>query len=289
MDGDLVKRAQAVGVQYYPATAVTEIKRNSNLLYSLSTTAGECTALSVILADGVESKLARSLGWDTHLALEDISTCAFCRIRHDAIHDDAVVFHVGSEVAPGGYLWVFPRGNGEANCGLGILGSMSAPNKSREYLQKFIEKNYPGAVISHEHCGGVPVGKWTSPLARAGVLLVGDAARQVSALTGAGIAYGCIAGRMAGEAAAAAIENGVLNEKKLCVYEKKWAKSFGRQQLRTYALKQALMLKNNDTFFNSVASSLARQDPRNLNYFSVFARTFARHPLLLIKVFLLFR
>ena len=35
---------------------------------------------------------------------------------------DYCEFIIGSE-APGGYIWIFPKGNGVANVGIGVIGT----------------------------------------------------------------------------------------------------------------------------------------------------------------------
>ena len=289
MDEDLVQRAIQAGAEYFPSTPILSVKLKSSHIYNCVGIKKEFSASCIILADGVESRLARDLGWSTSLSMDDIESCAFCRVEHESITADTIEFHVGNRVAPGGFSWVFPRGKKRANVGLGILGSNSNGGKARELLDSFISKNFAGAVISDLHCGGAPVGRWLNPLVKNGVMIVGDAARQVNSLTGGGIAYALYAGRAAGETAAEAMINGNLNYDHLKQYQKRWAHYCGKQQLRSYALKTVLLKKNNDTFFDTIAQSLSRELPEALSYRRVFFRTFSKHPIILLKTFFLFR
>jgi len=172
--------------------------------------------------------------------------------------------------------------------GLGLLGSLCESGKPQQFLERFVERFFPGSSLTDLHCGGVPVGKWVKPLVRDGVMLVGDAARQVNSLSGAGIAYGMYAGRLAGQTAARAFETGTCDYRRLADYEKAWAKHLGKQQLRSYALKTMLLLKNNDAFLERIARSFEHADPSRLKYVALFLRAFARHPLLLLKAWRLF-
>jgi digeranylgeranylglycerophospholipid reductase len=139
------------------------------------------------------------------------------------------------------------------------------------------------------HCGGVPVSKWRKPLVKNGAMLVGDAACQVNALSGGGIAYALFAGRVAGETAAEAKKNDGFDYSVLRRYQKRWESYCGKQQLRSFALKSMLLEKNNDHFYDSIALELSKERPERLSYTRVFMRTFARHPGILLKTFLLFR
>jgi digeranylgeranylglycerophospholipid reductase len=249
---------------------------------------GEVASLCVILAEGVESRLARSLGWNTALSPVDIETCAFARVTSPLIEKESCVFYTGSTVAPGGYAWIFPRGRGDANVGLGMSGSYSTAGGARKYLLEFIDRELPGGRVRDLHCGGVPVGRWLRPLVKEGIMLVGDAARQVSCLSGAGIAYALYAGNLAGKVAAESIVGGVIDYAKLRRYQREWKKNFGAQQDRSFTLKEFIR-KTDDPFLNKIAASLSKEPPSRINYLRVFSRTFAGRPLLLLKAIRLFK
>jgi len=289
MDRDLADRAVAAGATFFGATPILSVKAEPGNKYRISGPGGDLYGSCVILADGVESRLARDAGWDTALAPDDIESCAFCRVTHESIRDDSIEFHVGRNVTPGGFAWVFPRGSHTANVGLGALGSMCTSGLAKERLKAFIERNYPGATIHTLHCGGVPVGRWLKPLVKNGVMVAGDAARQVNSLSGAGITYALFAGKAAGETVAEAKRAQGMDWAHLHAYERKWAAYCGKQQMRSYALKSMLLKNDNDAFYDSVARSLAKEPPERLTYMRVFFRTFARHPLMLLKTFFLFR
>jgi len=290
MDADLVKAAVEAGAEFRASSPVVWAEETPSNQYKVICSNAEFHAHCLILADGVESRLARCFGWDTALRLEDIETAAFARIEAAGLENDCCTFHTGSAVAPGGYLWVFPRGEGAANVGLGVIGSRCRPGLPKELLLDFINRAYPGARVTDLHCGGVPVARWVKPLARGGVMLVGDAARQVNAINGAGIAYSLYAGRLAGSVAAGAFDGGGggLRRKALSEYQRRWAKEFGKQQERSFALKEFIMSAD-DAFLNKIADSLSKEPPGAVSYLRVFMRTFSSRPLLLFKAFKLFR
>ena len=289
MDRDLVNEAVKAGAEFIPSATVVLCEKRADGLYRCITQDREFGARILILADGVESRIARCFGWNTALEMKDIESGAFCRVYSPYIERDCCYFYTGGAVAPGGYVWIFPRGEGEANVGLGVIGSKCKGGLPKELLIQFIEQNFPKARISDLHCGGIPVGRWVRPLVKEGVMLAGDAARQVNAINGAGIAYSLYAGKLAGETAAKAIiKDKPVNYKKLLRYEKEWAKNFGKQQDRSFALKEFIM-KTDDRFLNKIAEALSKEDPKNISYLRVFAKTFASRPLLLLKVFKLFR
>jgi digeranylgeranylglycerophospholipid reductase len=288
MDDDLAHEAAKAGATLLLKTPITHVARTAEGKYECTAPDRRYLASCLIIADGVESQIARFLGWNTTLPRADVESCAFCRVASPLIDQNACQFFTGSTVAPGGYAWIFPRGNGEANVGLGIIGNRSSAGAAKEYLMKFLNRELPGTRYTNLHCGGVPVARYVRPLVRDAAMLVGDAARQVNCISGAGIHYSLFAGRLAGTIAGQAVNgNGTVDLKKLQAYEHLWRKRYGKQQDRSFALKEFVM-KTDDAFLDRVASSLAKEPPERMNYMRVFTRTFAKRPLLLFKAMMLF-
>jgi len=212
----------------------------------------------VIGADGVESKVGRWAGIDTSLKPIDIETCVQYLVAGGDIDQEYCEFYIGNEIAPGGYIWVFPKGAGKANVGIGVLGSKMGKFKPRpvEYLNTFLEKRFPNAKIVEMVYGGVPVSGSIEQTSKSGLMLIGDAARQSDPITGGGILNAMNAGKMAGEAAYVAISAGDVSLSKLEeVYEKPWRATLGHD------IDMSLVVKNcfinlTDEDFNSLAHSL---------------------------------
>jgi len=283
MDKELAENAQKAGAQYFNNTYICDVQileKNKNYEYKCIAEDGRIFVSPILVAaDGVESLIRRKTWWKEPFAPEDIETCAFAKVKHKDICGETIEFYTGEKIAKGGYLWVFPRGNGIANVGLGVLGKYSEAGFAKKLFDDFVSEKFPDGEISDFHCGGVPVGKYLSPLTKNGVVLVGDTAGQVNALNGGGIAYALFAGQKAGEA--------IVN-KKLKDYEKNWQKYCGKNQIRSYVLKTAL-LKKRDEFYNDIATALKNENPKKLSYLRVFMKVFAKRPMLLLKVFFLFR
>ncbi len=212
----------------------------------------------VIGADGVESKVGRWAGIDTSLKPIDIETCVQYLIAGADVDQEYCEFHIGSETAPGGYIWIFPKGEGKANVGIGILGSKMGKFKPKpvDYLNSFIEKRFPDASIVEMVFGGVPVSGSIEKTSVNGLMLVGDAARQSDPITGGGILNAMNAGKMAGEAAYAAISAGDVSLGKLEeVYEKRWRETLGHDIDMSLIVKNCFINLTDDNL-NSLAHSL---------------------------------
>jgi digeranylgeranylglycerophospholipid reductase len=288
MEREMTEDAIRAGVRFLPDTSVLKAFQTEGGLYESLTTHGACRSRCLILADGIESRLARNFGWNTSLTLRDIHTCAFARVSGISVESDTCAFYLGQNCAPGGYVWVFPRGSDNANVGLGINGIYSEPGKARNLLFEFIDAKFPGSQLTDIHCGGVPMSTWQHPLVNKGVMLVGDAARMMNCSSGAGINYALFSGQTAGAIAAQAVGDTACSYDHLKTYEKAWAKHYGKQQVRSYALKEA-MIRFDDAFFNRVAASIVSQRNKRLNVVKVFLEAFSHHPILMYKAFKLYK
>lgn len=157
-----------------------------------------------------------------------------------------------------------------------------------EIIQTPQDLYFKYAKISDIHDGSVPMGKWIRPLVKDGVMLVGDAARQMHCLNGAGINYSLFAGKKAGITAAASINHDTCNYKKIKEYETIWAKEFGKQQERSYALKEA-MIHFSDRFMNKMADAINQRQKNNLSLMKLFLKAFSSRPVLMYKTYKLFK
>lgn len=245
----------------------------------------------VIGADGVESKVGRWAGIDTSIKPIDIETCAQYLVAGVNIDQHYCEFYIGNEIAPGGYVWVFPKGDGKANVGIGVLGSKTGKFKPRpiDYLNTFIEKRFPDAKIIEMVFGGVPVSGTIEKTSTNGLMLIGDAARQSDPITGGGILNAMEAGRMAGEAAYEAVSSGDVSLKKLEeVYEKKWRPTLGHD------INMSLIVKNTfinltDEDLNSLAHSLKDIRFERMNLIDLLQALFKANKKLLWDLRVLFK
>ncbi len=245
----------------------------------------------VIGADGIESKVGRWAGIDTSLKPSDIETCTQYLVTGVNIDQDHCDFYVGNEIAPGGYLWIFPKGEGKANIGIGLLGSRTGKFKPRpvDYLNRFLEKKFPDARIIEMVFGGVPVSGSIEKTSANGLMLIGDAARQADPITGGGILNAMDAGKLAGEAAYAAISAGDVSLQKLEEgYEKRWRETIGHE------IDMSLVVKNcfinlSDEDLNSLAHSLRDVKFERMNLFDLLQALFKANKKLLWDLRVLFK
>jgi digeranylgeranylglycerophospholipid reductase len=90
-----------------------------------------------------------------------------------------------------------------------------------------------------------------------GLMLVGDGARLVDPLLGAGIMNAMASGRMAGEIAAQAIKSGDVSARALKKYDIMIMKGIGRAIRRNYRVKQ-FVVKATDRQMSALLGSLQK-------------------------------
>lgn len=180
----------------------------------------EIKAKIVIGADGPESRVGRWGGLRTGTKPKDMESGAqFEMVGVEMENPKALEFYFGS-VAPGGYAWVFPKGDDIANVGLAIITTLT-DKSAYEHLLEFVETcpTTKNATAVELNIGGDPVGGMIKKISSDNLLVVGDAAGMVNPLTGGGINSGMQGGLIAGEIAAAAIKEGDLSAKRLSEYD----------------------------------------------------------------------
>lgn len=236
----------------------------------------------VIAADGVDSKIARSAGINTTNKMTDYHSgfqyeMAGLNLEgHDMLH-----LYFGNEIAPKGYVWIFPKGKDVANVGIGILASTSEDgNRARDYLDRFIESHpetFGNSSPIEINTGGIPVSSSVDTFVMDGFMIVGDAAHQVNPIHGGGMAIAMKAAKLCAEVGAQAIKEGNVSKERLYEYEKTWRETEGVKLQKLFKLR-IFLEKLNDNDFEKFADILSEEDIiklTNAEYKSLF-KTFAR-------------
>jgi digeranylgeranylglycerophospholipid reductase len=161
-----------------------------------------------------------------------------------AYDQDEVAFWLGDDVAPGGYGWAFPCGDGRVRLGVGVVRPDSEA-EARVLLEslraEFVRLVGPSAGSGplEMHSGLMPVLKPdATTLVGDGIVVTGDAAGQGSTLLGEGIRYAILAGRGAGQAIVAA--GGDYTARGLASYPREWQRMSGRNLKISYAVNERI-------------------------------------------------
>jgi digeranylgeranylglycerophospholipid reductase len=176
----------------------------------------------VVGADGVESLVGRWAGIKTALGLTRVFSAVQYQVTGVEPPAGVLQFYFGQAVAPGGYLWVFPKAGGTANVGVCVSPACQKERRALDYLNDFVARQYPRAGSVEMAMGGIPVGGPLKTMVADRVVLVGDAAHQTNPLSAGGIVNAMEAGRMAGEVIVEALAAGDLSAAGLAAYDRRW-------------------------------------------------------------------
>lgn len=286
-DKALAELAAKAGSDIMLKTSATSILRSNGHVEGVRAVAMgepvEIRALVTIGADGFESQVGRWAGLSTGLKAKDVDSTLQYRLANIECDTRFCDFYLGNKVAPGGYVWVFPKGEGVANVGIGIqLSQAKEKADAKTYLDRFIAK-HPGIAKGKPLdmvCGAVSISKPLSKTILPGLMLVGDAARMIDPITGGGIANGAIAGMFAGQVAAEAVEAGDASEAVLQKYEKLWKARLERTLVRNWYAKEKLVMLSDETL-DKIISTLAEVHMDEINTLNLLRAVQKKHPELL--------
>ena len=183
LDLHLASRAAAEGAEFRDGVAVTDLEPDENGV-AARVGGSPVRASFVVGADGANGVVARAVGLGGGIvrgvALE--GNVPWSELERDGYERTAWV-ELG--VVPGGYGWVFPKGD---HANLGVGGRMGEGPLLRAHLDRLARAHGvdPGAV-TEVRGHRLPMRELGAPAARGRVLLVGDAAGLVDPLSGDGI------------------------------------------------------------------------------------------------------
>jgi len=185
-------------------------------------------------ADGIDSMVGKWSGLKTLNRVRDYhSGFQYEMVGVEGV-DEWTWLHLyfGEDVAPKGYVWIFPKGDGVANVGIGILAKESSwGNRAQDYLDRWIERHpdmFCNASVTELNGSGIPVSSRVPEPIGDGVMLVGDAAQLVNPIHGGGIIIAMRAAMIAARVGGAALRAGDVGKEALRPYvEEYWTQDEG--------------------------------------------------------------
>lgn len=195
-------------------------------------------------ADGLQSQVGKWAGLHTHIKMTELASCL--QFVVDRVETDGLLEIVtGHEWAPGGYAWLFPKGHGYAEVGLGVIRTMTQEN-AQWHLDHFIQNSFLKKRLQHArilelHGGGVPLAAPLRTQYAPNLILVGDAARHVNPITGGGLHTALTGGLIAGKFLAGLIHAGKPGTaENLRGYQELWLEKLGNKMWQLYETKKAI-------------------------------------------------
>lgn len=245
--------AKKAGVVLVEETVVREVIKRKNKVIGVKTELEDFYADIVILADGVNSLLAKQLGLRKELKPKDVglSVKEVIKLDKDVINqrfnlqdDEGAI----GELFGGSMLGMLGLGfmytNKESvTIGLGVTLNELTEKKIKPYELLDKLKQHPtiaplieGGTIKEYSAHLIPEGgyKKVPKLVDNGVMIVGDAGMLVNNLHWEGTNLAMISGKLAAETAIEALNLNDFSKKVLKSYEKKLKNCFVLKDLKTY-------------------------------------------------------
>lgn len=182
----------------------------------------------------VRKQLPAELGLDRELDNSDVEAC-YREIRQLKVENENKRYceiYLNQTASPGGYIWIFPKGNARVNVGIGaIMRKTGYPNpKEQLYATAYKKPMFKDSTV-------ISGGAWFDPVRRPldnmvgnGVVLVGDAASLVNPIHGGGIGPSMLSGYFAGQQIVEALGKGAATRESLWGYNKKYIDTYGKKQ-----------------------------------------------------------
>lgn len=195
----------------------------------------------VVGADGLQSQVGKWAGLQTHIKITELAGCL--QFIVDGVQTDGLLEIVtGHAWAPGGYAWVFPKGHGYAEIGLGVIATMTDRpaqwHLDRFIRQSFFKDRFADSRILEVQGGGVPLASPLRTQYADNMILVGDAARHVNPITGGGLHTAVAGGKIAADYLVEHFGEGrPLDGKALSEYQNRWLAALGNKMWKLYDVK----------------------------------------------------
>ncbi|MEO0733128.1 MAG: NAD(P)/FAD-dependent oxidoreductase [Bacteroidota bacterium] len=203
----------------------------------------EVTCRVLVGADGLMSQVGKWAGLQTHIKITELASCLqFIVDRVDT--GGLLEIITGHEWAPGGYAWVFPKGHGYAEIGLGVIPTMTE-RSAQWHLDHFIansffRERFADFRVLEVQGGGVPLAAPLRTQYADNLILVGDAARHVNPITGGGIHTALSGGKIAADFLRDHLQGPAgmdCSAARMAGYQEAWLAALGGKMWQLYRTK----------------------------------------------------
>ncbi|MEN6378195.1 MAG: NAD(P)/FAD-dependent oxidoreductase [Methanofastidiosum sp.] len=284
-DKAIAKEAARNGADFLMKTRFVSAKRTSKGVTVQAKQMNEdiqIDAKVIIGADGPPSIVAKSLGMNTTVPLRYLESGIQYLMMPMEI-EPCIELYFGDCYAPGGYTWIFPKGEDQANVGLGVL-PVRAKQTAQYYLDKFIERpRFKKTKIVEVNAGAIPVNGPLKEPYMDNLLLAGDAGRFVNPLTGGGIHTAIITGKHAGLLAAEAIAKEDYTSNFLKKYNDMWKPEIFDELDKCLKAQEAFMTFS-EKDLDSIADTLKDLKLETISTISILKAIVTKNPGLLFKL-----
>src|SRR5574344_1320876 len=270
-----MEEAKRAGAIFVPNTCVRELIKENNKVVGIKTDFEEYFADIVILADGVNSLLAKQIGLRKDIKPKDValSVKEVIKLPSDAINsrfnlkdDEGVIYQIFGypmkDIVGLGFLYT-NKDTVSIGLGVNLEDLIETEQNPSEILDKLKEHSsikslLEGGEMLEYSAHLIPEGgyKKNPKLFDNGVLVIGDAASLVNNLHFEGTNLAMMNGKLAAETVIKAVSKNDFSAKYLKQYQKKLEKSFVIKDLKTYQNLIPLITERKKSFMGFYLDSI---------------------------------
>jgi digeranylgeranylglycerophospholipid reductase len=260
---DLAIQAAKIGVKILLKHQVISAQRKNGIV-ELTVEADDAkktvSTPLVIACDGVDSLTAKMLGLNTKLDLKETDSGYQYEMTGISGYDENLLhLYFGTEIAPRGYIWIFPKRKGTANVGIGI--GAYEKKTAKYYLDKWIasREGLKNGSIIEVNAGAIPVGGFLNSMTADNLLVAGDAGHMVDPIHGGGIGIALEGGRLVAKYATKAVKAKKYDNDFLIGYTQAWYDKRGNELMKRLKGRHLLEMLSDDDF-NYLAGSITMEE-----------------------------
>jgi geranylgeranyl reductase family protein len=296
-EAKLLKYAKGAGAEYHPEFEVEGPIIENNTVVGIfgkdkEKKHVEIRAKIVVDALGIATSLRRKLPENAYVDREvdiaDVESTGRYIYEVDLDHVDPnwydeknAIIHLNQNIAPGGYGWVFPKSNHKVNIGIGVQkASLDLRNKKlgrkdtlHTLMDDYVKMNpvLKNLRLYNAHNNGkgywsVAVRRQMDSLVFNGYMGAGDSMAMPNPVSAGGIGPALVAGILAGENAAKAVQNGDVSVKGLWQYNLDFNDLYGRKTAGLEVFRVYLQSLNNDLINYGMKNFLTNKEAVDLGY-----------------------
>lgn len=200
----------------------------------------------------VRHKLPVEMRIDREIENEDVEACyrEIRQLKQENENTKYCEIYLNSDVTPGGYTWIFPKGGAKVNVGLGVVMRGKFPNPKKQYYDYVMKRpQFEGSLLLNAGAWWDPTRRPLDNMVGNGVVVIGDAASLVNPIHGGGIGPSMLSGFQAGKAIAEALEKGDPTQEALWAFNKMYMDSYGKKQA-SLDIFRMLLIASSDADLN---------------------------------------
>ncbi|MCX8189799.1 MAG: NAD(P)/FAD-dependent oxidoreductase [Candidatus Diapherotrites archaeon] len=258
----LAKKAAKAGATVKVKSNVTEVKRTEGgvIVSVCDLFANTYFAKAIFACDGPQSVIANKMGLPISIKPEDLDSGIQYEMAGIEFEKEKFIhLWFGNDIAPRGYVWLFPKGKQHANVGIGIGAHIRG--SAKEYLDKWIEVRpeiKKGSIIE-VNSGVIPVGGLLKKMTADNLIVIGDAAHQVNPIHGGGMGIAMEAADIATSVFEKAFQKNDFSDATFDEYNRIWWERCGNKLMRLVQIRK-MMESLNDNDFNTIAEAFTGEE-----------------------------